>query len=317
MSVSAPPHRTVIGSEPPPFMASAQLRGWLWSAAIHGAFLGGIVWGGATLPQPEAQEVFQWAVQLTTDKPAPVSSMETDRSTVMAEPLAEESVVAPWSVPVKTPAHVKVRREMSPTTAPQAESVVFAENEVVPIESVAVTTNEEGVSLATDVQSTTLDSSVDRSPGETSADIKQNEPTESTQEPNVSQTSVMPTAMQIRDEPISDDGPRAQSDASEQAPAGKDFRWVGLALRARVEEIKRYSIDARLNQWEGRTVIAAVIVADGRIIDVRIVESSGNLRLDEDARALVSSVSPLKLARALEADRLTVKIPIVFDLRRP
>jgi TonB family protein len=58
-----------------------------------------------------------------------------------------------------------------------------------------------------------------------------------------------------------------------------------------------------------------VILADGRIIDVRIVESSGKLRLDEDARALVSSVSPLKLARVLEADRLTVKIPIVFGLR--
>jgi protein TonB len=314
LSVPARPYRTAVGSDPPPFMASAQLRGWLWSAVIHGTLLGAVVWGGAALPQPEVQEVFQWEVQLTTDTPSPVSSMETDRSTVRAEPLAEESVVASWSASGKTPAHMKARREISPTTASGTDSVVFVENEVVPIQSVAVATKKERVSLAMDVQPLAIDSSADTSPGETNTDVERNQPTASAQELNVLEAGAVATARQSRDELIAGGGPQAEPVASEQASSRRDFGWVGLALRARVEEIKRYSLDARLNEWEGRAVVAVEILADGRIINSRIVESSGNLRLDEDACALVSRASPLKLARSLEVEQLTVRIPIVFSL---
>jgi TonB family protein len=158
---------------------------------------------------------------------------------------------------------------------------------------------------------------MDMSRDETPREVEQGEPTASAQEPPGPEFSDGVTARQARGEPTADIGPPTQSVTAEQAPAParRDFGWVGLALRARVEERKRYSVEARLNGWEGRAVIAAEIVSDGRIIDSRIVESSGNPRLDEDARALVAGVSPLKLAQALEADRLTVKIPIVFGLR--
>lgn len=303
------------GSEQLPFLSSTQRRGWLWSAAIHGAVLGGMVWGGAALPQRETQEVFQWEVQLAAGESASVSSTEVDHAMVRSERLTGESVPDLRPVPAKAPAHVTARREMASAAAPQVEPAVLAEGEVISLESVAVATDGNDGSLATDVYSLSMDSSVETSRREPSTDDEQSRPTGPADEPNVPEPGVLTAVTQTPGEPISDDGPPAQSDRLERASSRRDFGWVGLALRARVEEVKRYSLDARLNEWEGRTVVAVEILADGRITNARVVESSGNVRLDEDACALVSSVSPLKLARAIEADRLMVKIPIVFGLR--
>jgi periplasmic protein TonB len=93
-----------------------------------------------------------------------------------------------------------------------------------------------------------------------------------------------------------------------------DFGWLGRVLRERVEEIKLYSVEARLNKWEGRVVLAAAILADGRIVDVRVAESSGNPQLDDDARAIVDRASPINLSRTLGAPKVPVKIPIIFEL---
>jgi len=296
-------------------MVSVHLRSWLWSVAIHGALVGAMVWSGLTLPRQDAQAVFQWEVQLISGESPSASSMEGEETSLKPERPAGESFADRRSAPVNTSAHVTVRRETAPVTAPPAEPVAIAENEVIPIESVAVVTATEEFVRATDGRSASTDWSTDASRDETTMEVEQDDSTARVQAPSGSEFSDRATGLEDRGELIAESGSPVQAVTSAQAPVRRDFGWVGLALRARVEERKRYSVDARLNEWEGRAVVAADIVTDGRIIDARIVESSGNHRLDEDARALVSSVSPLKLARALEADRLTVKIPIVFGLR--
>lgn len=296
-------------------MVSVHLRSWLWSVAIHGALVGAMVWSGLTLPRQDAQAVFQWEVQLISGESPSASSMEGEETSLKPERPAGESFADRRSAPVNTSAHVTVRRETAPVTAPQAEPVAIAENEVIPIESVAVVTATEEFVRATDGRSAPTDWSTDASRDETTMEVEQDDSTARVQAPSGSEFSDRATGLEDRGELIAESGSPVQAVTSAQAPVRRDFGWVGLALRARVEERKRYSVDARLNEWEGRAVVAADIVTDGRIIDARIVESSGNPRLDEDARALVSSVSPLKLARALEADRLTVKIPIVFGLQ--
>ncbi len=295
-------------------MASVHLRSWLWSVTIHGVLVGAMVWSELTLPRQEAQEAFQWEVQLIRGESPSASSMEVEEASSKPEWRAGESFADRRSAPVKPSAQVKARRETSPATAPQAEPVAIAENEVIPLESVAVATATEDFDPVTDRRSASVDSSTDLSRDATITEVEQDELTTSGQEPSGSALSDRVTSRQDRGEPTADTGPPGQSVTAEQVPARRDFGWVGLALRARVEEVKRYSLDARLNEWEGRAVVSVEIIADGRIIDARIVESSGNPRLDEDARALVSSVSPLRLVRALEADRLMVKIPIVFGL---
>ncbi len=305
---------TDAGMAPSSSMASVHLPSWLWSVAIHGALVGAMVWSGLTVPRQEAQEVFQWEVQLIPGESPSASSMEVEEASSKPEGRAGESFAERRSTPVKTSAQVKARRETSPATVPQAEPVALAENEVIPIESVAVATATGDSVRATDGRSASTDSSTDTSRDDTTTEVERDDSTASVQEPSGSEFSDRVTGLGDRGELMANIGPPAQSVTSAQVPARRDFGWVGLALRARVEERKRYSVDARLHGWEGRVVIAADILADGRITESRIDESSGNSRLDEDARSLVASVSPLKLTQVLEADRLTVKIPIVFGL---
>lgn len=95
-----------------------------------------------------------------------------------------------------------------------------------------------------------------------------------------------------------------------------DYGWLAGAIRERIEEIKRYSEEARANDWEGRVVVAASIKADGHIVNIRVVESSGNGRLDADAKAIVGSASPLALSQPLGSSQVTVKVPIIFGLQQ-
>lgn len=94
-----------------------------------------------------------------------------------------------------------------------------------------------------------------------------------------------------------------------------DYGWLAGAIRERIEEIKRYSEEARANDWEGRVVVAASIKADGHIVNIRVVESSGNGRLDADAKAIVGYASPLTLSQPLGSSQVTVKVPIIFGLQ--
>jgi TonB family protein len=108
--------------------------------------------------------------------------------------------------------------------------------------------------------------------------------------------------------------------ASRASSAGEvkrpDYGWLAAAIRARIEEIKRYSEQARSNGWEGRVVVATTVKADGRLMDIRVVESSGNGSLDEDAKQILRDTSPLVLSQPLEAAQVTVRVPIVFGLHR-
>lgn len=94
-----------------------------------------------------------------------------------------------------------------------------------------------------------------------------------------------------------------------------DYGWLARAIRVRIEEVKRYSAEARVNEWEGEVVLVASVRADGHIVEVRIAESSGNLTLDDDARAMLARASPLVLPQALGQSTVIVKIPIIFGLR--
>jgi TonB family protein len=94
-----------------------------------------------------------------------------------------------------------------------------------------------------------------------------------------------------------------------------DYGWLAHTIRARIEEVKRYSVEARVNEWEGQVVLSASILADGRIVDIRVVESSGNRRLDEDAKTMMGHASPLTLSQPIGLAKVTVKVPIIFGLQ--
>jgi protein TonB len=101
------------------------------------------------------------------------------------------------------------------------------------------------------------------------------------------------------------------------APATKaDYGWLVEALWGRVEQLKHYPHLARLNRWEGKVVLRAVIKDDGELLSVDIISSSGHAILDRDAVEILRKASPLHLKHPLGKPQVMVQVPISYSLHR-
>jgi protein TonB len=103
---------------------------------------------------------------------------------------------------------------------------------------------------------------------------------------------------------------------TKQAPAAKaDYGWLMKALLGRVNELKRYPHLARINRWEGKVVLRAVIKDDGQVLMIDVQESSGREILDRDAIETLRKASPLTLEHPLGKPQVVIQMPISYSLR--
>lgn len=87
-------------------------------------------------------------------------------------------------------------------------------------------------------------------------------------------------------------------------------------LWRRVSELKRYPASARLNGWEGRVVVQAVIQMDGHLTNVSVLQSSGYEVLDEAAMDAIRLACPLPLKHKLFGRAaVVVQVPISYKLK--
>lgn len=93
-----------------------------------------------------------------------------------------------------------------------------------------------------------------------------------------------------------------------------DYGWLRDTLWSRIEELKRYPALARMNHWEGKVVVSAVIRDDGEVMGVQIAETSGREILDAEAMAVMKKASPLRLKHPLGQRQITILIPINYRL---
>ena len=100
------------------------------------------------------------------------------------------------------------------------------------------------------------------------------------------------------------------------AQAKRDYGWLTETLWGRIEQLKRYPSLARLNRWEGKVVVRAVIKETGDMADLRIAQSSGYDVLDQDALETLKQTAPLKLKQPLGQPQIVVHIPISYKLDR-
>jgi periplasmic protein TonB len=94
-----------------------------------------------------------------------------------------------------------------------------------------------------------------------------------------------------------------------------DYGWLVEALRSKVQELKRYPSIARMNNWEGRVVLRAVIKDNGELAELEIAESSGHAALDAAAIEAMKRASPLKLPHPLGRSHVVLHVPIRYHLR--
>jgi periplasmic protein TonB len=93
-----------------------------------------------------------------------------------------------------------------------------------------------------------------------------------------------------------------------------NYAWLSEIILRRMQDLKRYPAEARLERAEGRVVLKAVIRSDGSIDEVEIFQSSGHQSLDRAAVELLSLAAPFHFPRPLEKPQLTVKIPMSYQL---
>lgn len=93
------------------------------------------------------------------------------------------------------------------------------------------------------------------------------------------------------------------------------YGWLKADMMAQIERLKRYPQFALDNKWEGRVVVRAVIRADGHVLDLSIVESSGHEVLDRESLELLKRLSPVPLKHQLGAPQVTLRIPINYGIR--
>jgi len=103
--------------------------------------------------------------------------------------------------------------------------------------------------------------------------------------------------------------------ATRPTPAVKaDNSWLVESLRRRLAELKRYPSTARLNGWEGKVVLRAVIRADGHLSEVKVHRSSGHESLDNAAMETIRLACPLHLQQPISTSELAIYVPIVYSL---
>ena len=102
--------------------------------------------------------------------------------------------------------------------------------------------------------------------------------------------------------------------ATRPTPAVKaDHGWLAESLRRRLAELKRYPSTARLNGWEGKVVLRAVIRADGHLSEVKVHRSSGYEALDNAAMEAIRLVCPLHMQQPIGTSEVAY-VPIVYSL---
>ncbi len=269
-------------------------QSWAVSLFAHGMILIAAVNLIADLEFVSPQERFRWDVSVV-EPPAPPQP-QSQPSPPQPKPVEP---VEPQEETVAQEAPKVVQREIKETTPQQVTRASVVTRSVVQHAQTVI----EAAAMVAAPSSSAVQSPA---PVETSSAVQpvQNAP--------VKDVSPRPTR--------TPDGPIQQASIKElpvrpMPGTVADYGWLMDTLWRQVDRLKRYPHTARVNRWEGKVVIRAVVKADGQVVDLTVEESSGHSVLDRDALAILKEASPLKLKHPLGQPQVVVHVPISYNLR--
>jgi periplasmic protein TonB len=97
--------------------------------------------------------------------------------------------------------------------------------------------------------------------------------------------------------------------------AGAEYGPYLTALRERIQQSVRYPASARRRGLAGTVGVEILILANGTIGDVTLLESSSHAVLDDAALDTIRALPRMPLPPELPARPLRVRVPVVFQLR--
>lgn len=262
-----------------PDTAHRHKQGWIYSVLLHTMMGTGAFALASSLTPSFEPDSFQWNVTLV-QSPAP----------------------QPATTPI--PEIKPQPKQSQPVVKPVQRQVVQPVEDIIPVNHTASTVIPQTVQREEVSQPVVTEDRI----------VPEEPPVETTiasiQEP------VAPPIM----EPVAEPAPR-QATAEPAAvvsttPAVKaDYGWLMKSLLGRINELKNYPHMARMNHWEGKVVLRAVIKDDGQVLMVDVQESSGRSILDNDAMETLRRASPLKLEQPLGKPQMAILMPISYSLR--
>jgi periplasmic protein TonB len=298
-----------------PDHSHAHWQGWICSMAAHAIMGACALVLVSNLRMPLEPEQFQWNVALV--EPSKQQSQADARPEIQPEakpkpiphtPQPAPPQPIPETVPqVAQPREVHTARTTSPiTTVNQTASTI------VPLHNEA----HETMTPVTAVESVEQE----EQPVPTNVTVAEEIVMPAVTEPEVSREAVEPLAQHAAIEPPSEPATRSQQPAVEQmiaqtAPVKADYGWLVKALLGRIDQLKNYPRMARINRWEGKVILRAVIRDDGHVLMVDVQESSGRSILDNDAIETLRKASPLKLEQPLGKPQVAILMPINYAIR--
>ena len=287
-----------------------RMQGWVISTLVHGLALTVVLGLMAQVKPAIPKDVFTWDVALI--EPQRVQDTHQPEITPAQEPAqATPRPIAPTPPQPKMTMQKVQTREVTPVVQRETSKVVETSEPVQ--QMVAVQTRiEEGMQVREqqleEVQQT------HQSVVESAVPLVQHEAV--TAEPAIisSPATAAATDAKPTESVVTESAPQMAM-ATRPAPAVKaDNSWLVESLRRRLAEIKRYPSAARLNGWEGKVVLRAVIRADGHLSEVKVHRSSGYEALDTAAVEAIRLVCPLHMHQQLGTSEVAVYVPMVYSL---
>jgi len=292
------------------------VQGWVVSAVFHGLALTVTLGLMAQVKPVLPKEPFTWDVALVEPQRTQESRQAEAKPTQEpAKPTLRPAAPAPSQPKMVTrevqPREVMQVREQQPTEVEQTkQSIVESIAPVIQHEAVI----DEPVITAAPVQQAVPQPVTTEAPVHpVEAHAIEAAPVTHDPDPAAPLAQAIVTANDA--EPVVRESTPQTAVATRQTPAVKvDHGWLAESLRRRLAEIKRYPSTARLNGWEGKVVLRAVIRADGHLSEVKVHRSSGYEALDNAAMEAIRLVCPLHMHQPLGTHEVAVYVPMVYSL---
>lgn len=297
---------------------STHARGWLVSLLCHLLGVGSALLLMAEFEKPALTNPFQWDVAVVeAPAPAPPSAAEPVPTPPEQQPVKQAVRSQPREKPV-VPVEQEVH-EVAPSVEAR-ESVQQVTHEVVTTAEISterpvVQSMEPHAVIARSV-TISQESVVEQVSAQVavSSVVERAQPADA-----LTPVEAMPQAVERESPPVETASPAIEHRVVQQRvirhrEIHADYGWLSDALWRRIEELKRYPAQAKINHWEGKVVVEAVIRDDGEVIGLSIVESSGRAILDQEAMAVMKKASPLALKHPLGKPRVTIFVPISYRL---
>lgn len=305
MIQSAPPRRTNRGG--------TTTAGWIFSLLFHATVvLGSLLFIQQIQLAPES-EPFTWDVAMVSSDRGP-----TPAAPQPLPPTLPEKTQRTTQPPLPPPSHTAARIEETPSSAslsqPQTASTPAPPERPSNFGTIPY-------SPPVSYLQTPRNSPQEPSPSSSNA-AQSDSPQPATSSVDPSEQPTSETTPATRIEPTASPSPEPAPQVATQQTTGspstarQDYGWLTDIILRRVDQLKQYPPEARLEQAQGRVVVKIVIREDGSVAEAEIAKSSGFPTLDQAALDVLRHAGPIALSRPLGRSSLTIKIPINYSLGR-